>query len=196
MDGSGYIFQGVNSNYTTAKTVGAYITPTRTIFTIDAGPVRLNLTYLNPIEVSPCHVMCNCIADTSCLKMGDLRLHSFPFGYLAINLWSTDGQPHSVQLYSDVSGGQFIFFACSVTPELENLIEFVSSDVSNAIVWNTTQTPRIIYHQMRRSAIDSLAENKDMSEDGVLYFATPAVCFYVWYQISMTDSSSMFRRRI
>ena len=51
VDGSGYVFQGVNSNYTTTRTVGAYITPTRTIFTIAAGPVRFNLTYLNPIEV-------------------------------------------------------------------------------------------------------------------------------------------------
>lgn len=124
--------------------------------------------------------------------MGDLRLHSFPFGYLAINLWSTDSQPHSVQLYSDVSGGQFLFFSHSVAPELENVIDFVSSNVSNAIIWNTTETSRIIYHQVRRLAVDPLAENKDMSEDGVLYFATPAVCFYKLYHIFVTDSSSMF----
>jgi len=53
VDDIAYIFQGGRSNlsHTIATTVGAYITPTRSIFTIDAGPVRLNLTYLTPIEV-------------------------------------------------------------------------------------------------------------------------------------------------
>ena len=71
-------------------------------------------------------MVCNCVADMSCLKMGDLKLHSFLFRYLAINLWSTDGQPHSVQLYSDISGGQFLFSSHSVTPELKNNIQNLS----------------------------------------------------------------------
>ena len=53
VDSTAYLVQGViYVNHTSAKTVGTYITPTRTIFTIDAGPVRVNLTYLTPIEVS------------------------------------------------------------------------------------------------------------------------------------------------
>jgi len=51
VDGSGFLLQGYHSNYTSANTVGIDITPTRTIFTLDAGPVRVNLTYLSPIEV-------------------------------------------------------------------------------------------------------------------------------------------------
>jgi hypothetical protein len=51
VDGSGFLLQGFHVNYTSASTVGVDITPTRTIFTLDAGPVRVNLTYLSPIEV-------------------------------------------------------------------------------------------------------------------------------------------------
>jgi hypothetical protein len=40
-------------------------------------------------------------------KPADWTLHSFPFAYMAIDVWSTDSQPHHVQIYSDVSGGKF-----------------------------------------------------------------------------------------
>ena len=53
VDGTGYILQGAQrANYTISNMNATFITPTRTIFTMDAGPVRLNLTYLTPIEVS------------------------------------------------------------------------------------------------------------------------------------------------
>ena len=82
VDDKAYIFQGDRSNlsHTTAKTVGAYITPTRSIFTIDAGPVRLNLTYLTPIEVR-----FSCFAQDNRLKlMEDKRLDApiFPLRLL------------------------------------------------------------------------------------------------------------------
>jgi len=51
VDGTGYIFQGIHVNYTNAKTIRTNITPTRTIFTIEAGPMRVELTFLTPIEV-------------------------------------------------------------------------------------------------------------------------------------------------
>jgi len=52
VDGSPYLIQGVHTGYTAATTIGVYITPTRTIFTVDAGPVRANISYLTPIEVN------------------------------------------------------------------------------------------------------------------------------------------------
>ena len=52
VDSTAYLLQGENqTNFVTAKTIGAYITSTRTILTMDAGPVRVNITYLTPIEV-------------------------------------------------------------------------------------------------------------------------------------------------
>jgi hypothetical protein len=179
VDGTGYNFQGVNSNYTTAKTVGAYITPTRTIFTIDAGPVRLNLTYLTPIEVSVY------VEDEGILltapKPNDWKLHSFPFAYMAINVWSTDSQPHRVQIYSDVSGRECAFILKGRTISTQSIIEFVSSNLGNAITWNTTQTPsgNSIYHRIQRTSMESLTENRGMSEDGALYFGAKAVSFFL-----------------
>jgi len=53
VDGTRYILQGASyTNYTASKVNATFITSTRTIFTMDAGPVRFNLTYLSPIEVS------------------------------------------------------------------------------------------------------------------------------------------------
>lgn len=56
-------------------------------------------------------------------------------------------------------------------------VEFVSSNSTNMISWNTTQTPsgNSIYHRVQRTSMESLTEYNHMSEDGVLYFATRAV---------------------
>ncbi len=61
-------------------------------------------------------------------------------------------------------------------PCLRN-IEFVSLNTTNQILWNTTQTLHSIYHQIQRSILVPLTENQEMSEDGILYFATEAVGF-------------------
>ena len=53
VDGTAYMLQGeIQQKFMVAKTIGAYITSTRTILTMDAGPLRVNITYLTPIEVS------------------------------------------------------------------------------------------------------------------------------------------------
>lgn len=54
VDGTSYTIQGNrnNVNYTgVGVTLSTSITPTQTRFTIAAGPVSVNLTYLTPIEV-------------------------------------------------------------------------------------------------------------------------------------------------
>lgn len=35
----------------------------------------------------------------------DLVLQSFPFSYAYVDIKSLDGNPHSVQLYTDITGG-------------------------------------------------------------------------------------------
>ncbi|KAF8518821.1 hypothetical protein BU17DRAFT_66217 [Hysterangium stoloniferum] len=142
VDGTGYLCQGLHLNYTYASVVATYVSPTRTVITVDAGPVRANLTYLTPIELN------------------DWTLHTLPFAYLAIDLWSIDGNSHAVQIYSDVAG------------------QFVSSNPANILTWNTTLTSKLIYHQAQQSTIRLFMENNDMSEDGAQYFAfatTPGV---------------------
>lgn len=193
VDGTPYLLQGViYANYTTARTVGTYLTPTRTIFTIDAGPVRANLTYLTPIEVSQPLAPCSsCNFLTPSYKLNDWARHSLPFAYLAIDLWSTDGSPHAVQVYSDFTGGKLLSTSPPVILYIIVDIEFVSSNSSNRIVWSTIPTSKYIYHKIQQSTIQHFEENNDMSEDGTQYLAFGMVSESVDSFASFSFSSDM-----
>lgn len=61
------------------------ITPTRTIYTQQAGSMKLVITSFSPIEPT------------------DLAKQSLPFSYLSFEASSTDGKSHSVQVFSGIS---------------------------------------------------------------------------------------------
>jgi hypothetical protein len=82
------------------------ITPTRTIITVMAGPMMVNVTYLSPIEASLFHLTSAWRIMTCFLqKPADLVRQSMPFSYVYVEATSLDGKAHHVQVYSDVSGG-------------------------------------------------------------------------------------------
>ncbi|KAH9077812.1 hypothetical protein EDB83DRAFT_2514525 [Lactarius deliciosus] len=87
VDNITYSFLGgsprVNGKVNLTNTV---VTPTQTKLAAQAGPMRFNLTFLNPIEP------------------GDWVKQSIPFSYLSLTAESLDGAAHAVQVYSDVSG--------------------------------------------------------------------------------------------
>ncbi|KAJ7695284.1 DUF1793-domain-containing protein [Mycena olivaceomarginata] len=87
VDGLAYHWLGDPGPGNASTWLATAVTPTRTILTVQAGPMRLNVTFLSPIEP------------------GDWARQSFPFSYVYLDGKSTDGQPHSIQLYSDISGG-------------------------------------------------------------------------------------------
>ncbi|KAJ7458877.1 DUF1793-domain-containing protein [Mycena latifolia] len=68
-----------------SKWLNTEVTPTRTILTVQAGPIVLNVTFLSPVEPS------------------DWTRQSFPFSYLIVDGEATDGRQHAIQLYSDIS---------------------------------------------------------------------------------------------
>lgn len=111
IDGASYEWLGAATTYGSATNLTATtITPTRTVFTIHAGPMNLNVTFLSPIEVRR-HRICplypvNEVFDGS--KPGDWTLQSLPFAYMYLEAWSTDGNAHSVQVYSDLTAGALI----------------------------------------------------------------------------------------
>ncbi|KAI0633571.1 DUF1793-domain-containing protein [Trametes polyzona] len=86
VDGMTYNWMGAdigppqNANVTNVQ-----ITPTRSIFTMQAGIMNVTVTYLSPIEPS------------------DWVLQSLPFSYVSVEANSLDGQEHDVQVYSDIS---------------------------------------------------------------------------------------------
>lgn len=73
---------------TTVNQTSFSYTSTRSIFTMNAGPVTLNITFLSP--VTP----------------GDLLRQSMPITYMTVDVKSTDGDEHDVQLYTDISAGR------------------------------------------------------------------------------------------
>ncbi|KAJ3517821.1 hypothetical protein NLJ89_g243 [Agrocybe chaxingu] len=84
-----YEWQGNQGGFLPTNTTALYMTATRTVFTIQAGPVEFNVTYLSPVEEQP----------------SDWVRQSFPFSYVSIDtVWSTDGQEHQVQFYLDTTG--------------------------------------------------------------------------------------------
>jgi len=59
---------------------------TRSVYTLSAGKVGFNVTFLTPITLD------------------DLKRQALPASYVSVSFWSLDGKNHSVSLYSDVDG--------------------------------------------------------------------------------------------
>ncbi|KAI0283549.1 hypothetical protein BC826DRAFT_189688 [Russula brevipes] len=65
------------------------MTLTRTIFSLEVGPVRVSVAFFSPIEP------------------GDLVRQSIPFTYLSFDLQVNDGKAHEIQLYVHIQSGNF-----------------------------------------------------------------------------------------
>ncbi|KAJ7144241.1 hypothetical protein C8R44DRAFT_143399 [Mycena epipterygia] len=136
VDGSTWHWLGNPVPGNASTWISTEITPTRTIITVQAGPMLLNVTFLSPVEPS------------------DWSRQSFPFSYMYIDGASTDGNFHSVQLYSDISG------------------EWVTNSLSTPIQWTTSKTGSTVYHQVKSSTPGSVFT--DVAEDSVAYYAVSA----------------------
>ncbi|KAH9914014.1 uncharacterized protein B0H18DRAFT_887524 [Fomitopsis serialis] len=145
VDGETYIVFGDNNfppNYTVAvgSIVQTELTPTRTIQVIEAGPMNITLTFLSPISPS------------------DLIRQSLPFAYAAVGFASTDGQPHAIQMYCDLTG------------------QWLADDSreDQEMSWRPpTQTSTIIYHQFELVNQVPFQEQAltGRAIDGAMYFA-------------------------
>ncbi len=90
-----------------ANLTNIQITPTRTIFTLQAGPMNVTITYLSPIEVrNPQAAFRHLFLYLSLVyQPSDWVLQSFPFSYVSFEATSLDGHPHAVEVYSELTGG-------------------------------------------------------------------------------------------
>ena len=80
------------------------VTPTQTAVTAQAGPMQVNLTFLNPVEVRSYSSLCFKHLHMLHSKPGDWVRQSIPFSYISFTAKSLDGSVHAVQLYTDVNG--------------------------------------------------------------------------------------------
>ncbi|TFK38777.1 hypothetical protein BDQ12DRAFT_683319 [Crucibulum laeve] len=109
----GQAYQWIGQGFRGSNTTASYITPTRSIFSYQVGPVRFNTTFLSPIEPS------------------DLTRQSLPFVYLYIDVTSADGKPHSVQFYTDVTGEW-------ISADIGANIEWTTSETSSTLYHRLT----------------------------------------------------------
>ncbi|KAF7783395.1 hypothetical protein Agabi119p4_1419 [Agaricus bisporus var. burnettii] len=87
VDGQPYQWLGNSNIANFSTTTSSEITPTSTIFTIQAGPMKFKATFFTPIEPN------------------DYTRQSIPFTYLFVDGFAADdGNPHTIQLYSDITG--------------------------------------------------------------------------------------------
>lgn len=88
VDGSTYTWLGAPTSTVAQQTAFSY-TSTRSIFTFNvAGKIGLNVTFLSPVEPN------------------DLMRTSLPVSYMEVDVFSIDGQGHTVSLYTDISAGE------------------------------------------------------------------------------------------
>ncbi|KAH9009217.1 hypothetical protein EDB83DRAFT_2300895, partial [Lactarius deliciosus] len=88
VDNSTYLFLGNASTVnTTVNLTDVAVSPTQTKLTAEAGPMQINLTFLNPIEHE------------------DWVKQSIPFSYMTLTAESLDGTAHAMQVYSDLNLG-------------------------------------------------------------------------------------------
>lgn len=91
MDGTSYTWLGDPGPQAVSQTAYDF-TSTRSSFTMDvAGKVSMNITFLSPVTPN------------------DLKRQSLTFSYLNVDVVSSDGQNHDVELYSDISAGLYSY---------------------------------------------------------------------------------------
>lgn len=98
VDGSAYTWMGIPGPATVNQTAYEY-TSTKSIFTMNvANKVEMNITFLSPITPN------------------DYKRQSLVFSYVDVQVESLDGQPHDVQLYADISAGEYLPYLAEMSP--------------------------------------------------------------------------------
>ncbi|KAJ7052887.1 hypothetical protein C8F01DRAFT_1169192 [Mycena amicta] len=136
VDGVAYHWLGFPPEGNASTWISTHLTPTRTVLTVEAGPMLLNVTFLSPVEPS------------------DWVRQSMPFSYVFVDGTSTDGLPHSIQIYADTTG------------------EWVTNDFTTQVQWSTQQTQNSVYHQIAPVVPKSVFQ--DVAEDAIHVHAVPA----------------------
>jgi hypothetical protein len=91
VDGNTYVWMGAPDGYNDIANQTSYeYTSTKSIFTITAGDtVQLKVTFLSPLSPK------------------DLKRQSLIFSYMDVEVSSLDGSQHDVQIYTDISAGEY-----------------------------------------------------------------------------------------
>ena len=98
-----YSFISQQLNVSDANITNRVTTPTQIILTAQAGPMQVNVTFLNPVEVR-CKFFDSRFIEpqlTPPFQPRDWVRQSIPFSYLFITAKSLDNSTHNMEVYSD-----------------------------------------------------------------------------------------------
>jgi hypothetical protein len=149
IDGSPFLFMGAPGSPTafpfpTLRQLSLTVTATKSEFVLTQAGVELTVTFLSP--VTP----------------GDLEHQSQPLSYVSVSARATDGKPHKVGVYFDISG------------------EWASGDSGRLITWDQETTAGALslsYHQTQPKV---LGENADTAEWGTVTLSAVARSGLTW----------------
>jgi len=134
------------ANIESVTTEAVYYTATKTVYTIYAGEVGVNVTFLTPITLK------------------DLKRQSLPASYLSLAFWSLDKKYHSVTLYTDIDGwwlsgdgNSHLRWEIGLTPRKQK------------------SEKNVVSHIVEKEVQGKFAEWSDKAEWGQLYWSTEMV---------------------
>jgi hypothetical protein len=190
VDGLTYSFLGnvlPNLYNGTANFTSIAITPTQTVLTARAGPMQVNLTFLNPIEVRihssvAFNVYCYCYCLTVYIRIilspeigSNNPSHSHTWLSPRTPLTARVTLCRCIQMSAEV---------CAVIPRSPSLLlslvtEWNSGDRSQTIRWSSTPYADVIFHSVTLQTQTQISvvftEVIDQAEWGTLYYAMKAV---------------------
>jgi Domain of unknown function (DUF5127) len=179
VDGLTYSFLGdvlPNLYNGTVNFTSIAITPTQTVFTARAGPMQVNLTFLNPIEVRfHSSVTFNVYI---CIVLSPEIGSSNPF---RSHTWLSLRTPLTAQVTLcrciQMSAGVRAVVLLSPSLPLSLVAEWSSGDRLQTIMWSLHSTPdtNVIYHSVTLQTSAVFAEVINQAEWGILYYAMKAV---------------------
>lgn len=170
VDGNTFTWLGGTGNATLLQS--SQVTPTRTVFMIQAGPVLLNVTFLSPIEVCPLllYLKIPSKASTSLTIWSNNPCHSHIF----MSMFNPPTAQHILCNCTQMSAAVSVY-SYGYLHLVTFSAEWVSGNRKNIAFWNTTQTGQSVYHQIHRQTPQSMQETANVAEDGIFYYAMRTV---------------------
>jgi hypothetical protein len=150
------------------------ITPTQTVLIAQAGPMQVNLTFLNPIEVRfhfsvTFYVHMRTILSPKIGSSNPSLSHTWPLPRTPLTAQVT------LCRYIQMSAEVRAVVLLSPSLLLSLVTEWNSGDRSQTILWNSTSNADVIFHRVTLQTPALFTEVIDQAEWGTLYYATKAV---------------------
>jgi hypothetical protein len=150
------------------------ITPTQIVLTTQAGPMKINLTYLNPVEVrlqsSIPFIIHISIFQSPVISSGNLyRFHTSQSLQHRLTIWPIECKCTRTSL--EVREVVLRNMSCLVNITAE----WMSGNRTQGIQWNVTSNTNVIYHTVTLENPVVFSEVGVQAEWGTLYYAMTSV---------------------